>query len=156
MHTQLLHRTGSEGVAGSDEHAHAILQKPEAYLGEVGGLAHAIDADKADRVRVGLAGQLLVLGTRGEGERRGGRRSLSLCRNLEQDVRAGLGREDASDGLFERLLHLGLDRAEAAEVLSDEVALHAVAEALGDIGGNIFALEMRGHGRECGRESPLW
>ena len=42
---------GAEGVAVGDEDAVLVLEEEEADLGQVGGLAHAVDADNGHDVR---------------------------------------------------------------------------------------------------------
>ena len=39
-----------ECIAGSDEDPEAILDEPEADFGQIGALAHAINADKGDTI----------------------------------------------------------------------------------------------------------
>ena len=53
MNSQLLHGSGPEGIAGGNQHPELVLQQPEADFGQVGGLAHAVDA--AERHHVGSA-----------------------------------------------------------------------------------------------------
>lgn len=52
---ELLDGAGAEGVAGGDEDFVLVLQEEEADLGEVGGLADAVDADDGHDVGAALA-----------------------------------------------------------------------------------------------------
>ena len=56
MCPQLLYGSGSECVAGGDQNPALVLDQPEANLGQVGALAHAVHAAKGYHVRplVGL------------------------------------------------------------------------------------------------------
>jgi hypothetical protein len=40
-----------ESIARSDEDSETILDEPEAHFGQVGALAHAVDADEGDTIR---------------------------------------------------------------------------------------------------------
>lgn len=55
MDSELLDGTGSERVAGRDEHLVLVLKEEEANLGQVGRLAHAVDAHNGDDVGTSFA-----------------------------------------------------------------------------------------------------
>ena len=87
VNPQLLHRPTAEGIASRDKHPEIVLQEPEGDLGEVGGFADAVDADKHHLVRV-----------EGGGGGGGGGRGDAFALDVEEDVGGGFGGEDAGDG----------------------------------------------------------
>ena len=96
-----------EGVAGGDAGTQAVLQQPVGDLGQVGGLADAVDAHKDHDVWTAL--------------------SLSGP-DLAQDVDGAAGGEDARQGLLQRAGHHGGDTREAAQLLPLHLAGHRETE----------------------------
>lgn len=92
---ELLDGAGAEGVSGGDEDLVLVLQEEEADLGEVGGLADAVDADDGDDVGAGLA-------------QRGGRRRGDGV-DLTEQVEGGGGREHLGEGGLHGCLDLRVD-----------------------------------------------
>lgn len=95
VHRELLHRAGAECVARRDEHLVLVLQQEEADLGQVGRLAHAVDADNGHDVRAALA------------ERRHGRGGDGV--NVAEEVERRGGREHLGEGGFHGRLDSGID-----------------------------------------------
>lgn len=92
---ELLDGAGAEGVAGGDEDLVLVLQEEEADLGEVGRLAHAVDADDGDDVGAGLA--------------EGGDGGCGDGVDFAQEVERGGGREHLGEGRLHGRLDPGVD-----------------------------------------------
>ena len=52
MRSQLLHRTGTERIASSDQHTMSVLIQPKCDLCQLGRFAHTVHATEHNNVRL--------------------------------------------------------------------------------------------------------
>mmetsp|Transcript_22683 Transcript_22683/g.60466 ORF Transcript_22683/g.60466 Transcript_22683/m.60466 type:complete len:217 (+) Transcript_22683:606-1256(+) len=132
MCLELLHGARAERVASADENIQStFVLKVVGYLGQVGGLPNAVDAQENDDVDTPR-----VLGRH--------RRSQYVDRLLRCQQRL--------DGLFERLLHRLRNRGEPLRLFAHDRSSHRVRQLVrhfrGDVLAHEVALELVENGRQ--------
>lgn len=128
---ELLDGAGTEGVAGGDEDLVLVLQEEEADLGQVGGLADAVDADDGHDVGAGLA----------EGGGRGGGDGVDLA----EEVEGRGGGEHLGEGRLHGGLDSGVDALEVAGLDSEQFLLDALAQPDGSLARDVLLQQVLLH-----------